>query len=731
MGYYALTVFLSAFLLFQIQPLIGKYILPWFGGTPSVWSVSMLFFQTLLMGGYVYAHWLVGRRNPRWQGIVHLALLGVSMGLLLVLGLVWGSPITPDADWRPRGSESPEWHILGILAAAVGLPYFTLSTSSPLMQAWYSGHQPNRHSYRLYALSNAGSLLGLVTFPFVVEPMLSLRAQANLWMWGYVAFVTCAACSALRTMRLRAVSVDYVMMAGVWEARPPAEGKARPHWGVRIFWVALSACASVMLLAITNQLSQEIAVIPFLWVLPLALYLLSFILCFSGRQWYSRIGYTVALFIVTGLFCSVFYYGQGTLLVQLGVYASVLFVCCMICHGELAHLRPHPRYLTLFYLLISAGGVLGGIAVNLIAPCVFPGFWELPLGLLGCWVLLLIAFVGGWSSNRGRWIDVLVEWLFRGLQGGVVVLSVLLFLYVSNGLKDVLWSSRDFYGLVQVREMNADRPRYRAYALVHGGTVHGFQYLDEGRRSLPTAYYAEGSGMGLAILHHPRRYTGLRIGAVGLGVGTLAAYGRPCDTIRFYEINPEVIRLAGGEGGYFTYLEDCPARVTVVPGDARVSMERELAVGDLQQFDLLVVDAFAGGSIPLHLLTEEAFDVYLRHLRPDGVLALHISNHYLDLRPVVGGLADYHQLGILFILDDGDGERSYRSAWMLATRNEEFLRQPEVVGHSSPSRAYKDFRLWTDDYSSVFPLLLNGGTLAGGLLGDPASLYGIRTLRCK
>jgi hypothetical protein len=477
-----------------------------------------------------------------------------------------------------------------------------------------------------------------------------------------------------------------------------------------------------MLLATTNQVSLKVPATPFLWVLPLALYLLSFILCFSGRPWYSRIGYTVALIIATVFFCSVYCYGRGTLLAQVGVYSLILFVCCMICHGELARLKPHPHYLTLFYLLISIGGALGGIVVNLVAPVVFAGFWELPLGLVGCWVLLLIVFARGGSQIQNRWVHLLNEWLFRGLEIGIVLLGVMLFFHVRNGSATVRWSSRGFFGVSWVKEVDADTPGHHAHALVHNGTVHGFQYLDEEKRLLPTAYYTEKSGMGLAILHHPRRDAGLRVGAVGLGVGTLAAYGRPGDTIRFYEISPDVIRLAKGEGGYFSYLKDCAAQVAIVPGDARTSMERELMGGDLGRFDLLVVDAFNSGSPPVHLLTKEAFGIYLGHLQPDGIMALHISNRYMDLRPVVQELADYLQLDTVFIINDGgDDERGYWSAWMLVTRSGEFLEQPEIAGQSSPQRVYEGFRLWTDDYSSVLPTLLTGEPLAEGLLGDPGS----------
>jgi len=701
-GYYALTIFLSSFLLFQVQPLIGKVILPWFGGTASVWSTSMLFFQALLMGGYAYTYWLVERLSTRKQGRVHLALLGISLGLLLVAGLVWDSPITPGASWKPQGIEAPLWQILKILASAVGLPYFILSTNSPLMQAWFTHDDNGRSPYRLYALSNAGSLLGLVTYPFLVEPVLALKTEANLWTWGYLIFAVCVGYGALRMMRPNSMPVDSTGGVAVPRPRPAAKGEVRPGVGVRTFWVALAACASVVLLATTNQISQEVSVVPFLWVLPLALYLLSFILCFSGRRWYSRTAYMVAFCVGSAIFCWVFYYGTLNVWTQIGVYALVLFLCCMICHGELAHLRPHPRYLASFYLWISAGGVLGGLAVNLIAPSIFTGFWELPLGLLGCWVLLLIAYLGGWRSERARRTVFLTDTL---LMCGIGMLSVVLFLYVNKSSMDVLRAYRNFYGVLRVQEADVGQSPQPIYKLIHGTTLHGFQYLEDEERRLPTAYYAEESGVGLAILHHPRRGVGLRIGVVGLGVGTLASYGAPGDTLRFYEINPDVIRLAEGEGGYFTYLKDCPAQVEVVPGDARVSLERELAAGDPQRFDLLAVDAFNSNAIPVHLLTKEAFDVYLNRLQPDGVIALHISNQHVNLQPVVQGLADYFQLGTALIEDEGDGGRRFGSIWMLVTRSEEFLKQPQIAGRSGPQPAYERGRLWTDDYSSLFQVL--------------------------
>jgi hypothetical protein len=477
----------------------------------------------------------------------------------------------------------------------------------------------------------------------------------------------------------------------------------RPGIGVHALWIAFSACAVALLLSTTNQITRDVAVVPFLWVLPMVLYLLSFILCFSGRRWYSRKAYLGAFLASTVAFCWVFYFGRVSLLAQIGVYSLVLFIGCMICHGELERLKPHPRYLASFYLLISVGGALGGALVNLLAPHLFADFWELPVGLMGCWLLLLIVSLSDSRSEQGRRSHRLTDTL---LMGGIAVLGVVLIFYAVKGSVDVLWSSRDFYGVLQVKQSNAREREQQAYSAVHNGTLHGFQYQDEEKRRLPTAYYVEDSGMGLAILNHPHRAGGMRIGAAGLGVGTLAAYGRSGDTIRFYEINPAVVRLAEGEGGYFDFLEECPAQVEIVPGDARISLERELAAGRSQGFDLLVVDAFSGDAIPVHLLTAEAFDVYLAHLQPDGIIALHISNRYMDLRPVVQTLADHFQLGTALIVSDrgGDGRGSW-ATWMLVTANETFLEQPEIAERSRPWQADTGLRLWTDDYSSVFQAL--------------------------
>jgi spermidine synthase len=641
--YYAFTTFISAFLLFQIQPIISKYILPWFGGTPTVWSTSILFFQVFLLGGYAYTYLLIDKLNARKQGIVHLTLLGSSVGLFLLTWLAWESPITPDTYLMPYGTNLPVLHILMILAISVGPAYFMLSTNTPIMQAWFNYAYPGKSPYRLYAFSNASSLLALISYPFLVEPALELSTQANLWSLCYIIFVICIGYGALRVIRM---NLFIKGKSTATEAKPSTERESRPSAGIQSLWIILTACASVMLLATTSQISHEVAVVPFFWILPLTLYLLSFILCFSSEWWYPRNVYAAALFVSSILLC--FVLSQETLLntlIYITVYSFILFICCMICHGELVRLKPHPRYLTSFYMMVATGGAIGGIAVNFIAPCVFTDFWEFQLGLLGCWVILLITSQVNKPPGRTKRVSLLI---FTMLLSFTIMLGSIFFLYIQDETMNLLEASRNFYGVLKVKETNHDDPSQQAYILKHSTTVHGFQYTEEVNSHKPTTYYTERSGVGLAILHHPKREVGLRIGIIGLGVGTLAAYGRMDDTIRFYEINPDVIRLAEGAGGYFSYLKDCQAQVEVVQGDARISLEQELNIDEPQHFDLLIIDAFSSVSIPIHLLTKEAFNIYLQHLQPDGVLAFHISHRHLDLWPVIWKIADYFQLNETF-----------------------------------------------------------------------------------
>jgi hypothetical protein len=385
---FALTIFAGAFLLFQVQPLIGKYILPWFGGSPGVWTTCMLFFQVLLLGGYAYAHTLSRRLKPRTQAIVHLALLAAA---LLTL------PITPGDHWKPQASGNPTWHILALLAVSLGLPYLVLAATGPLMQEWFRRLTPGTSPYRLYALSNVGSLLALVSYPFYFETQFTRKAQAQFWSWGLLFYALCCAFCAYRVWRQAPVKALSETETSA-DIAPPSPGR-------RGLWLCLPACASILLLAVTNKMCQDVAVIPFLWVLPLGLYLLSFIICFDSPRWYSRFYYTLALVGAMAAVCVALYVGTDMPIVQqVVIYSITLFVGCMICHGELYQLKPHPKHLTSFYLMIAAGGAVGGLFVALIAPVLFSNFYEMHLSLaLIVLLLLAISFTGRSALSPQRW----------------------------------------------------------------------------------------------------------------------------------------------------------------------------------------------------------------------------------------------------------------------------------------------------------------------------------------
>jgi hypothetical protein len=722
MAYFALCIFLSAFLLFQVEPMIAKIILPWFGGTPAVWSTVVLFFQMLLTGGYAYAYWLL--RRSRRREFVHLALLGVSLVLMLVLGLMWKSPITPSASWKPQGAVFPVWEIFKLLFISVGLPYFLLSSNSPLIQAWFDRAFPGKIAYRLYALSNVGSLLGLVTYPVLVEPYLTLTWQGRVWSLAYVLYAGLAASGAVKSLRVRQ-KADSLVDAQPNDTAPSCQVELvetlsrgpRPVAKDYILWIALAATASVLLLAVTSKITQEVAVIPFLWVLPLTIYLLTFVLAFSGGRWYSRQIFLLLFFISTLL--AGWALGRSDalgILEQIGIYALVLFTACMVCHGELYRLRPHPAHLASFYLMVSIGGALGGAVINFVAPYIFKGFWELPLGLALCWLVFLVVTLVSRSSVLNRWVFVANEVL---LLSAFVIACVRSCQQIRADLINDLYIQRNFYGVLRVRQRDfyAVIPihlesigqylnSYHRYALIHGVTVHGYQFHDDMLRDLPTSYYGKTSGGGLAILNHPNRDKGMRVGVLGLGVGTLAVYGQPGDVYHFYEINPAVIRLAEGENSYFTYLSDSQAKVEIVPGDARLSLEQELAAGQPQNYDVLLLDVFSSDSIPVHLLDAESFRVYLQQLSPEGILAIHISNRRLDLVPVVWTLADHFGLARVLINGPGDGVITYQSMWILLARDPALLTNPAIASHAEPMNGYvSHVRLWTDDYNNLFQIL--------------------------
>ena len=662
---YGLTIVVSAFLLFQIEPIIAKTILPWFGGSASVWTTCLLFFQIVLLLGYLYAHALVRYLRPKAQMTVHVVLLAAS---LLAL------PAIPNPAWKPAGAEDPALRILGLLAVTVGIPYFLLSTTGPLLQAWYARRFESAVPYRLYALSNAGSMFALLSYPVFVEPTFATRVQGLGWSLGYAAFIALcgsAAFSARRDGRTKAVE-------------PQIAGEA-PDWKQKLWWVLLPACASALLLAVTNFLSQDVAAIPFLWVLPLSLYLATFILCFDKPGWYRRSIYLKFLAIALLTIAYGIRPRDEVLNVKgaIPLFSADLFICCMVCHGELVRLKPHPRFLTSFYLMISAGGALGGIFVALVAPNVFNGPFELPLTLLATAVLVALRF----RQRTLRW---------RMVAAAVIAFAGYLGIQERQTTKDVRLMVRNFYGGLRVRERGPAPDTVRS--LLDGVINHGQQYLDAQRRGHPTSYFGWRSGAGLALRAAGQRGP-LRVGVIGLGVGTLAAYGRPGDYYRFYEINPLVVQVARSE---FTFLQDSKARVEVALGDARLSLAREPD----QHFDILVVDAFSSDSIPVHLLTREAFDLYFRHLKPAGMLAVHVTNKYLALAPVVHRIAT--ALGKCDALIEGPGDRAmatFPSTWVLLSGQTDILEQPPIRSAAKPVEDRPHLRVWTDDYSNLFRIL--------------------------
>jgi hypothetical protein len=477
----------------------------------------------------------------------------------------------------------------------------------------------------------------------------------------------------------------------------PVKGGERPTAALQSLWIALSATASIFLLSVTNQISQEVAVIPFLWIVPLTIYLLSFILTFSGRRGYNRKLFVVLFLISTG--CTLFVMLNATRLPvywQILAYCWLLFSACMLCHGELYGLRPSAEHLTSFYLMVSVGGAAGGIFVSLAAPLLFNGYWEFFVALaMTAAVLLMILRPHRELGARARFIFS----IFALVTGMLVILS--------NAFSGAIYSRRNFYGVVRIRSAWVGEPPQPAYLLSHGITVHGMQFFSDFKTSdIPTTYYVADSGAGLAIRNHPRYGRGQRVGLLGLGVGTLLAYSQPGDAYRLYEINPAVIDLAAGAGDYFSFLSDSPAEITVVPGDARISLQRELDQGQPQNFDVLVLDTFSSDSIPVHLLTKEAFGVYLEHLAPDGIIAAHITNLHLDLQPVFWRLAQYYGLHIARIDSRGDSQGGYESQWILLARDPAFLENPAIQEHTTDITGYSTaVKIWTDEYSNLFQIL--------------------------
>lgn len=684
---FAVSIFLSAFLLFQVQPMIGKALLPWFGGTPAVWSTLLLVFQVLLTGGYAYAAWLVRHSRNLWA--IHILFLSMVILVMGVRSALNSSPVLPVLSSASRNFDTPVLEIINVLLLSVSLPFFILASNGPLMQAWFSRLYPDRSYAPLYALSNAGSLLGLLTYPFWIEPNLSLGVQG--WMWS-VGFLLFGLLTLWIVFRVRAVDLPHQSTS-----RPGSANRAsRPSRALTALWIILSATAALFLLSVTNQITQEVAAIPFLWILPLGIYLLSFIFTFSGGREYNRTFFVWLFIFSTGLALFVML-NAITLQIywHISAYCLLLFAVCMLCHGELYLLRPPAEYLTTFYLMVSIGGALGGIFVSLVAPLIFNGYWEFFVGLALTAAILLSAL------RSSQDIPARARFAFTIFTFVTIILAIL-----STYFSGALFAERNFYGVVRVRNLLTEGSSERAYVMTHGITVHGLQFIDPNLRHLPTTYYVRDAGAGLAITGHPRYGQSLRVGMLGAGIGTLAVYGQPGDAYRLYEINPAVIDLAEGQGGYFSFVPDSQAEVTMIPGDARISLERELNEGSRQNFDVLVLDTFSSDSIPVHLLTREAFGLYLSHLAQDGILAAHITNLHLDLQPILWQVAQFYKLSMVRVDYPGDSDGGYASHWILLSRNPAVLNISAIREHSVDLAGYStDIKLWTDDHSNLFLIL--------------------------
>jgi hypothetical protein len=664
------TIFLSAFLLFLVQPLIAKLLLPRFGGSAAVWATCLVFFQVALLAGYAAADHLV-RQGTKALALLHMALLMASLALL---------PIGAGAPGDAPSAGEPSLQVLALLAAGVGLPFVLLATTSPLLQSWMAGSA--RNPYRLFAVSNLASLAALASYPWLVEPWLAIDAQARWWSAGYAGYVLLLGTMAALRLRQRAVAGE-----GAAPHAQAADDDA-PRAGALVAWIALAAIASFQLVAVTNHLTQNVPSMPMMWVLPLVIYLITFVLCFDNDRWYRPAGYASALIVsIAAMAWALLDRGVAhDLATQSLVFGLALFACCMFCHGELATSRPAALHLSRFYLCVAIGGAVGGALVALAAPLLLPANFEVEIGLV------LIAGALLWRHRR------------RGALWATAAALALLVAVIAAGQRartateNVVAMHRNFYGVVRVREYgSAAQPTAHRRTLAHGGILHGEQHLAPDRRRRPTSYYTETSGIGRLIgALHGRGTPAQQIGVVGLGAGTLATYGRTGDTITFFEIDPAIVDTARR---HFTFLDDSAARIHIVVGDGRLQLQRDPP----GRYHVLAIDAFSGDSIPVHLLTREAVALYASRLRDDGVVALHVSNRYLNLKPVVRRIAEDLGLHTHYLNDPerADEPLHASSDWILLSKSRTVLDLPALRDHAAELPPADARHLWTDAFSNV------------------------------
>jgi len=755
---YAGTLFVSATLLFAVQPMFGKMVLPLLGGTPAVWNTCMVFYQAVLLTGYLYAHLSIRWLGPRRQAVLHLALMALPW---LVL------PISV-AGWVPEPGANPVPWLLALLTVGVGLPLFVVSASAPMLQAWFAdtGHRAAGDPYFLYAASNLGSMLALLSYPFLIEPNFTVQgglwSQTRLWAGGYALLgVLAVVCAALLWRSRRPTRAHDQARA---DDDPPDVPNEVPGWGRRLRWIALAFAPSSLMLGVTAHLTTDIAAVPLLWVVPLSLYLLTFVLVFARRKilphrWMLWMP-PLAVAAVAGTF---FYGAGGGVAIEVPIHLAAFFLTAMVCHGELARTRPASSHLTEFYIWMSVGGVLGGSFNALVAPQIFTTVLEYPLIIVAACLLrpqpavkrtgwawgldvAVPAAIGAGAAWAALWTDhhwgratgyavdafrrlgfdripfglepehivaaavlgttaalvvLLQRWPLRfGL--GVAALLVANLVYSNLEIRP-LHIQRSFFGVLKV----GYDPHLEVYQLYHGSTRHGTQFLDPDKRAIPTTYYNEAGPVG-QVLRAVEQRRGERpieeVGVVGLGTGTLAAYAEPGQRFTFFEIDPAVVDVAANSG-YFTYLRDAGGDGEIVLGDARLSVARQ----PNDKYDLLIIDAFSSDSIPVHLVTREAIALYFEKITEDAVVMVHISNRYLDIGPVIAKIAEdagvVHRTCRYGPTAEEKAEGASGSHWMALARKPEHLGRLCRDHDWETIQTRPDDPVWTDDFSNIVDVL--------------------------
>ncbi len=684
---YASAIFLSAFLLFQIQPIAGKHMLPYFGGSSSVWATSLLFFTGMLFFGYLYAY-LLCRLPEKKQVLVHFTVVMCATLASLAMLLAWRS-LFPTMEWTIASLLSPWLQLLFALAFSIGLPYFLLSTTGPLLQYWY-GITEKREPYKLYALSNIGSFLALGSYPFLVEPNSTVPVQDGIWLGLFLVYAALAALVCNRFFRSQRDIPTYKSDLSTDKSDLYVEVGTISR-GRKVAWVVLAALPSFLLVATTTQITQLVAPLPLLWIVPLSLYLVTYILAFSGYgrgvfTWFLLLAFAIAAYE---------YHGTGYAESTWRVISDtlLLFFCGLYCHAQLYANRPDTRSSSLFYLCLSFGGMIGALLASVVAPLIFPDLWEFPIGIALA-ALVAITFVPSSLASR-------IQPGYLRATKILLLCSILVAAYslVSEGdEREVLVRYRNFYGTALVYQT----PELKV--LLNGGTIHGVQMRDAHFEFIGATYFSARSGIARAImdryLAHPDRT--LNIGITGLGAGAISAYCGSGDTYVYYEIDPSIEKVARE---HFSYLSRCKG-VEVRTGDARILLEQERRRGETNDFDVLAMDAFNDDTIPVHLITKEAIQLYLEHIQEDGIIAINTSNRLLDIAPVIVSTAEELGLSWLIVITDGsDDITEWPSEWVLLSKNPDtfksdtFTNLPRRIPESRP-------RPWTDDYSDILSVLL-------------------------